>query len=242
LFVVLLPLLFPLLAATKSKSDPERPRCGYCNSEGAVTGSKSKCACDVLQKFPAKVIKRLELLVTIYNRADIVYKAYAAYFERADVNLPGFGKYFRGHSAHMLHQAKTVMDYLTLRGAFFYINTIDPEYACKYTAKNLKSKDRVDAKICNFQVNGEGSVDDIKTPGLLALQDAVVIERHILDQIYTGLKLPKQDTDPYTEHFLEKLLTTERVKAIKSLSKRLSLETADAYPLGEYEMDHELQM
>ena len=45
-----------------------------------------------------------------------------------------------------------------------------------------------------------------------------------------------------TEHFLEKLLTTERVKAIKSLSKRLSLESDDAYPLGEYEMDHELQM
>lgn len=192
---------------------------------------------------------RLSAQIKIELEASYIYQAYASYFQRADVNLPGIQKFFTKSSAEEKHHAQLLIDYVNKRGGDVFFYDLDLQATCKKMVKvhhqATAKKDRM--CICNWvapkEINNKCPTT-LKKPGLLAFNDALAVERFVNAQL---LKLHAHadavENDPHLAHFLEHEFLEEQIESIKELANhvtRLSSFSDKSYHLGEYLFDEKL--
>ncbi|KAK7109369.1 soma ferritin-like [Littorina saxatilis] len=169
----------------------------------------------------------LNKLVTTHLNHSYSYLAMAYFFDRADVQLPGFHKYFMGLYKNSVDLAQDIMAYINKRGGYIDLQELP--------RPRLAEKLHVGHE--------EGRV------GLVAMETAVDMEKEsqqlALDIIDRVEKRTVQD--PHLVHTLEHNHMDYKIKVIKELVDYVSHLRAfeqtgqGDYELGEYDIDNSLQ-
>lgn len=142
--------------------------------------------------------------------AHYTYLSMAMHFDRDDINLPGFHKFFKESAEEEMKHAQKLMKYQNMRGGRVKLHHI--------------------MKPCR---NHWGS-------GLDAMEDALALEKDVYQSLLDLHNVSQNANDPQLQDFLESEYLQEQVESIKELSnfvntlKRLSKVN---YALGEYQFD-----
>jgi len=188
-----------------------------------------------------------------YYNLEFAFNAYASYFNRSDVALPGFSRFFKESSAHMRDEGLNMTRLVNMRGGFYgRIPELSVNHVCEQLVTYLPDVTRVVGRdsrdrpyICRFL----GSKSQMKTNkkharnkwhnGLYGLEDALAAERTVTDKVYRLISLTKKDI--HFKHALEHdFLEPERIKSIGDLVRRLRGYSMSQYNLQEYVLDLEL--
>ncbi|XP_005089126.2 yolk ferritin [Aplysia californica] len=120
---------------------------------------------EVQQNYKDRLNSKLEQQVLRYNLHEVAFRAYATYFDRADVDLPGFSHFFKASEQRMREQAVNMTLYVNMRGGRIRFPSIKLKDSCKDISQSLqqlgvtkamvtKSETvaaRTNPYICNFQ-------------------------------------------------------------------------------------------
>lgn len=142
--------------------------------------------------------------------AHYTYLSMAMHFDRDDINLPGFHKFFKESAEEEMKHAQKLMKYQNMRGGRVKLHHIMTP--CK----------------------------DHWGSGLDAMKDALALEKDVYQSLLDLHNESQSANDPQLQDFLESEYLQEQVESIKELSnfvntlKRLS---KDNYALGEYQFD-----
>jgi ferritin len=120
---------------------------------------------EVSHHFDEKLSYQLNRQVMFYHNLELAYRAYAAYFDRADVDLPGFKKLFRQLEGQALKNAVTLTTYINERGGRVRFPETKLDAACNYiNTFNEKNTDAASAKpyICCFQSTNDAPCSNTK--------------------------------------------------------------------------------
>lgn len=143
--------------------------------------------------------------------ASYSYQAMAFYFDRDNVALPGFSKFFKHNSDEEREHAEKFMTYLNKRGGRLTLNHV------------VKPEKEAWASGCE------------------ALQDALALERNVNQSLLELHALAGTHNDAHLSDFLESEFLTEQVDAIKELGDMITKAKRCGPGLGEYMYDKELQ-
>lgn len=141
--------------------------------------------------------------------ASYVYQSMAWYFDRDDVALPGFHKYFAKASEEERGHAEKLMKYQNQRGG-------------RIVLQNIQKPER----------------DEWGT-GLDAMQVALSLEKNVNQSLLDLHKLADSKGDSQFCDWLESNYLTEQVEAIKELSDHVANLKRVGSGLGEYLFDKE---
>jgi len=141
--------------------------------------------------------------------ASYVYQSMAWYFDRDDVALKGFHKFFSECSKEEREHAEKLMKYQNRRGGSIVLAPI-----------NKPEKD------------SWGS-------GLEAMQEALALEKVVNQSLLDLHKLATAHVDPSLTDFLESEFLQEQVEAIKKLGDYITNLKRVGPGLGEYMFDKE---
>ncbi|RUS79582.1 hypothetical protein EGW08_012653 [Elysia chlorotica] len=157
--------------------------------------------------------------------ASYIYQAYASYFQRADVSLPGIQKFFADASLEERGHAEKLIDYVNKRGGHAKFDTLDVSQS---TTQNPADR--------------EGWKE-----GLMAFEDALVIERFVNAKLLQLHAEADTAGDGHLGHILEHDFLDEQVHAIYEIGQHVfrlrKFASGDGrnYKLGEYLFDESLQ-
>lgn len=144
--------------------------------------------------------------------ASYVYQSMAYYFDRDDIALPGFHKFFEHNSEEEREHAEKLMKYLNQRGG-------------RVVLRDVARPDK-----------------DEWGNGLQALETALDLEKKVNESLLKLHALAGQHNDAHLSDFLEEHYLDEQVESIKKLSDMITkLKRAGPEGLGEYLFDKELQ-
>ncbi|GAB1608361.1 soma ferritin-like [Argonauta hians] len=139
--------------------------------------------------------------------ASYVYQSMAYYFDRDDVGLPGFHKYFKKSSDEERTHAEKFMTYQNKRGGRILLQPITkPEH-------------------------------DEWGSGLDAIQMALQLEKNIQQALLELHKIGSDHGDVHLCDFLEAEFLSHQVESIKELSDHLANLKRVGAGLGEYMFD-----
>lgn len=141
--------------------------------------------------------------------ASYVYQSMAWYFDRDDVALPGFHKYFKKSSEEEREHAEKLMKYQNQRGG-------------RIVLQNIQKPDR-----------------DEWASGLEAMQVALALEKNVNQSLLDLHKLGETHGDAQFTDWIEGNYLTEQVEAIKELSNYITNLKRVGPGLGEYMFDKE---
>lgn len=141
--------------------------------------------------------------------ASYVYQSMYFYFDRDDVALPGFAKYFKKSSEEEREHAEKLMKYQNERGG-------------RIVLQDIKKPDR----------------DEWGT-GLEAMQTALALEKNVNQSLLQLHEVASKHNDPQMCDFIETHYLTEQVEAIKQLSDWVTNLKRVGTGLGEYMFDKE---
>lgn len=141
--------------------------------------------------------------------ASYVYQSMAFYFDRDDVALKGFSKYFQKSSDEEREHASKFMKFQNQRGG-------------RIVLQNIQKPER-----------------DEWGSGLDAMQAALALEKNVNQSILDLHKLAENHGDSQMTDWLESHFLTEQVEAIKELSDHISNLKRVGTGLGEYMFDKE---
>ncbi|CAL1526703.1 unnamed protein product [Lymnaea stagnalis] len=141
--------------------------------------------------------------------ASYSYQSMAYYFDRDDVALPGFHKFFKHQSEEEREHAEKLMKYQNKRGG-------------RIVLQDIKKPDR----------------DEWGT-GLEAMQVALQLEKSVNQSLLDLHKLCTSHDDAQMADFLESEFLEEQVKSIKELSDYITNLKRVGPGLGEYIFDKE---
>ncbi|PVD29605.1 hypothetical protein C0Q70_08860 [Pomacea canaliculata] len=212
---------------------------------------------EVRQNFEEKTNSDLVIQVAAFQRASLAYMAYASYFHRGDVHLPGFRKFFLAASEDALKSSRILIEYVNDRGGHLQFPIINMNEACKMMKVSSDLADlfppNYTPRICRFAEKRDQSsfLKDKKKEkdrsgpedwqsGLLALKDALLMERE-LNRLLLNLRSEAKNRNDY--HLQEKVeqeflgKQTEHIKKLADVIRRLELYEEADYPLGEYVTD-----
>ncbi|XP_056004466.1 soma ferritin-like [Ostrea edulis] len=206
---------------------------------------------NVRQKFKGAAITAINDQITRELQASYFYQAYAQYFARSDVALPGFAKFFSEASKEERNHAEKLMEYVNKRGGDIQLKELKLQDVCNLVTKGLEdatfSFTKTKSCICNFitannavtsSLECDNSVRDDWFNGLMALEDTLVLERAVNDFL---LKLHQaHDDDAHLSHVLEHEYLDEQVNAIKELGDKISQLKRAGKGLGEYLFDQKM--
>lgn len=143
--------------------------------------------------------------------ASYVYMSMSYYFDRDDVALPGFAKYFKTNSDEEREHAEKLMKFQNQRGGRIVLQAIQkPER------------------------------DEWGT-GLEAIQAALALEKNVNQSLLDLHQLSGNHGDAQMSDFIEGTYLTEQTEAIKELSDRITNLKRVGPGLGEFMYDKELQ-
>nr|CAD92096.1 soma ferritin [Crassostrea gigas] len=142
--------------------------------------------------------------------ACYTYQSMAYYFDRDDVALPGFSKFFKNSSDEEREHAEKLMKYQNKRGG-------------RVVLQDIKKPDR----------------DEWGT-GLDAMQVALQLEKTVNQSLLDLHKVADSHQDAQMCDFLETHYLEEQVNAIKEISDHITQLKRVGSGLGEYEYDRRL--
>jgi ferritin heavy chain len=142
--------------------------------------------------------------------ASYVYSSMAFYFDRDDVALPGFHKFFKKASHEEREHAEKFMKYQNMRGG-------------RIVLQDVQKPER----------------DEWGT-GLEAMQCALALEKRVNQSLLDLHKLADGHEDGQLTDFLEGEFLKEQVEAIKELSDHVTQLKRVGPGLGEFMYDKEL--
>ncbi|KAK3743205.1 hypothetical protein RRG08_064058 [Elysia crispata] len=191
--------------------------------------------------------------------ASYIYQAYASYFQRADVSLPGLQKFFADASLEERDHAQKLIDYVNKRGGHAQFDTLDLKMTCDVVWEASKRDgsglyDGVEKRmcVCGFvatgQINYDCPTDRAEwKEGLMAFEDALVIERYVNAKLLELHAQADNASDPHLGHILEHDFLDEQVHAIYEVGqhvftlRKFASGNGRNYKLGEYIFDEHLQ-
>jgi len=141
--------------------------------------------------------------------ASYTYQSMAFYFDRDDVALPGFSKFFSKSSEEEREHAEKFMKYQNKRGG-------------RVVLQDIKKPDR----------------DEWGT-GLEAMQVALQLEKSVNQSLLDLHKVATSHDDPQMCDFLESEYLEEQVKSIKEIGDHITQLKRVGAGLGEYLYDKE---
>nr|AIG51131.1 ferritin [Perinereis nuntia] len=143
--------------------------------------------------------------------ASYVYSSMAFYFDRDDVALPGFHKFFKHSSHEEREHAEKLMKYQNMRGG-------------RIVLQDIQKPER----------DGWGT-------GLEAMQCALALENRVNQSLLDLHKLADSHEDGQLTDFLEGEYLKKQVEAIKEISDYVTQLKRVGPGLGEYTFDKQLQ-
>ncbi|XP_014670153.1 PREDICTED: soma ferritin-like [Priapulus caudatus] len=144
--------------------------------------------------------------------ASYVYQSMAWYFDRDDVALPGFFKFFSESSVEEREHAEKFMKYQNQRGG-------------RIVLQNIQKPDK-----------------DEWGSGLEAMQGALQLEKNVNQALLDLHSVGTAQQDPHMTNFLEDEYLGEQVESIKKISDYVSMLKRCGPGLGEYTFDRETLM
>jgi len=142
--------------------------------------------------------------------AHYTYLSMAMHFDRDDINLPGFHKFFKESAEEEMEHAQKLMKYQNKRGGRVKLHHVMTP--CKDHWGN----------------------------GLDAMKDALQLEKEVYQALLDLHKVADVNNDPQLQDFLEAHYLDEQVDSIKELSNYVNTLTRLSganYNLGEYHFD-----
>ncbi|RNA21358.1 ferritin [Brachionus plicatilis] len=165
----------------------------------------------IRQNFHAECEQALNEQVNLELTASYIYQSMSFYFNRDDVALPGFHKFYKENSDEEREHAEKFMKYVNKRGG-------------RIILKDVKSPEKTEWK-----------------NGLESLEAALELEKRVNDSLLKLHSLASQHTDPHLSDFLEEEFLDEQVESIKKLGDLITkLKRAGPEGLGEFLFDKEL--
>nr|6LIJ_A Chain A, Ferritin [Crassostrea gigas] len=167
---------------------------------------ESQCRQNYHQESEAGINRQINM--ELY--ACYTYQSMAYYFDRDDVALPGFSKFFKNSSDEEREHAEKLMKYQNKRGG-------------RVVLQDIKKPDR----------------DEWGT-GLDAMQVALQLEKTVNQSLLDLHKVADSHQDAQMCDFLETHYLEEQVNAIKEISDHITQLKRVGSGLGEYEYDRRL--
>lgn len=141
--------------------------------------------------------------------ASYVYQSMAYYFDRDDVALKGFGKYFRHNSEEEREHSEKFMKFQNQRGG-------------RILLQDIKKPER-----------------DEWTSGLEAMKAALALEKNVNQALLDLHAVADKHNDYQMADWIESNFLTEQTEAIKELSDHICNLNRVGTGLGEYMFDKE---
>jgi ferritin heavy chain len=165
----------------------------------------------VRQNFHADCETAINNQINLELTASYVYQSMAFYYDRDDIALPGFSKFFSHNSEEEREHAEKLMKYLNKRGG-------------RVVLQDVKRPEK----------------DEWGT-GLDGLQAALDLEKRVNQSLLTLHSLASNHNDAHLTDFIEEEYLEEQVEAIKKLGDLITkLKRAGPQGLGEYIFDKDL--
>jgi len=142
--------------------------------------------------------------------ASYVYQSMAWYFDRDDVALPGFHKFFKKNSEEEREHAEKFMKYQNARGG-------------RIVLQNIEKPER-----------------DEWGSGLEAMQMALALEKNVNQVLLDLHKVASQHEDGHMTNFLEGEFLEEQVESIKQIADYVTQLKRVGPGLGEQLFDKDL--
>ncbi|CAF0930352.1 unnamed protein product [Brachionus calyciflorus] len=166
----------------------------------------------VRQNFHESSEKVINDQINMELTASYVYQSMATYFDRDDVALPGFSKFFSHNSEEEREHAEKLMKYLNKRGG-------------RVVLQDIRRPER-----------------DEWGNGLQSLEVALDLEKKVNESLLKLHGVASDNNDPHLADFLESEYLEEQVESIKKLGDMITkLKRAGPEGLGEYLFDKDLQ-
>jgi ferritin heavy chain len=166
---------------------------------------------NVRQNFAEASEKGINDQINMELNASYVYHSMAFYFDRDDIALPGFHKFFKHNSDEEREHAEKLMKYLNKRGG-------------RVVLQDVKKPTR-----------------DEWGSGLEALEAALDLEKKVNQSLLNLHSVASSQNDAHLTNFLEEEYLDEQVEAIKELADLITkLKRAGPQGLGEYIFDKDL--
>jgi len=153
---------------------------------------------------------RINKQINMELYASYVYLSMSYYYDRDDVAMPGFAKYFKKASDEERDHAQLFMDYQNKRGGRIVLQDI-----------------------------GKPAQDEWGTP-LQGIEAALELEKTVNQSILDIHAVASSRNDPQLCDFLETHFLTEQVEAIKELSDWVTKLKGVGPGLGEHIIDGEI--
>nr|ACL14179.2 ferritin [Eisenia andrei] len=163
----------------------------------------------IRQNFHVENEAGLNKQINLELHASYTYQSMAFHFERDDVALPGFAKFFKKSSDEEREHAEKMMKYQNKRGGRIVLQDI---------AKPIR---------------------DSWGTGLEAMQTALELEKNVNQSLLDLHKVAAAHNDAQMTDFLEEHFLEEQVESIKQLGGYVTTLKRVGPGLGEYTFDKE---
>ena len=166
----------------------------------------------IRQNFHDESEKAINDQINMELTASYVYQSMAFYFDRHDIALPGFSKFFAENSKEEREHAEKLMTYLNKRGGRIILQDI------------------------------KRPSNDEWTSGLVALETALDLEKKVNQSLLNLHGVATSHSDAHLTDFLEGEFLDEQVEASKELGDLITkLKRAGPDGLGLYLFDKDLK-
>jgi len=166
-------------------------------------------ASQVRQNFHEECEAMINKQINMELYASYVYQTMSFHFQRDDVALPGYAKFFKKESDSEREHAEKLMKYQNSRGGRLVFQAINAPAKTEWES------------------------------GLKSLQDALALERKVNESLLELHKVADGHDDAHLTDYLEGTFLTEQVDAIKELGDLITRATRAGDKLGEYLFDKE---
>jgi ferritin heavy chain len=171
---------------------------------------EKKMASQIRQNFHENSEAGINKQINMEMYASYVYMSMASYFDRDDVALPGFAKFFKHQSHEEREHAEELIKYQNMRGGRVVFNPIDKPSQQEW-----------------------GS-------GLDAMQAALDLEKTVNQSLLDLHKIADGHKDPQMCDFLESKYLEEQVESIKKMGDYITQLKKVGPGLGEWHFDRKL--
>ncbi|KAL3687548.1 hypothetical protein R1sor_013857 [Riccia sorocarpa] len=145
------------------------------------------------QRFDSNCESAINDQINVEYNVSYIYHALFAYFDRDNVALPGFAKYFKEASEEEREHAEKLMKYQNMRGGRVKLNAIVSPVTEFYHEE--------------------------KSDALYAMELALSLEKLTMEKLYALHKVAEDSHDVQLTDYIESEFLSEQVEAIKKVSE-----------------------
>jgi len=167
----------------------------------------------VRMQFSPKAESALNEQINVEYNISYIYHSMSAYFDRDNVSLPGFAKYFRDQSVEERGHVQKLIDFQNTRGGRVHLKALVPPEA-EFT-------------------------EDSRGDALYAMELSLSLERLNYDKLLHLWDVLDKESDAQATHFIEYMLE-EQAKDIKETADYVSQLRRVGKGHGVWHFDHEL--